>query len=284
MQRPKHRRVGLRFAQRKRPKRNGRGEPQLDRYLIYDLGLHRGNDTEYYLNKGFKVIALEANPGMVKRARRNPVIVAAEQEGRLGIVTMALWHKSGESISFYVNSKKDDWSSVDKTWAEKGAHETQEIKVPTITLADMFEKLGVPYYVKCDLEGADAIFSEQLARQTSLPAFVSCENSDPNIVEHFREAGYDCFQFVNQARHHEIVSPNPAREGNFFETQFTGHMSGLFGLDLPLDRWISYEEVQRISDLYGQLRRSKFALSNAWYDLHATKKETLAAAGAIASV
>jgi hypothetical protein len=61
-------------------------------------------------------------------------------------------------------------------------------------------------------------------------------------------------------------------------------MSGLFGLDLPLDRWISYEEVQRISDLYGQLRRSKFALSNAWYDLHATKKETLAAAGAIASV
>lgn len=256
----------------------------LDRHLIYDLGLHRGYDAEYYLNKGFKVIALEANPGMIVRARRNPTLLAAEQEGRLGIVSMALWHESGESISFYVNAKKDDWSSIQKKWAEKGAHETREIKVPTITLADMFEKLGVPYYIKCDIEGADAIFSEQLARQTSLPAFVSCEDSDRKIVEHFREAGYDHFQFVNQALHHEIVSPNPAREGNFFETQFTGHMSGLFGLDLPFDRWIPYEEVKRISGLYEQLRQAKFGLSNAWYDLHATKKETLAAAGATASV
>jgi FkbM family methyltransferase len=256
----------------------------MDRQLIFDLGLHHGCDTEFYLNKGFKVIALEANPWMVKRARKNPLLSSAEQEGRLGIVQMALWHKSGESISFYINETKDDWSSIEKKWAEKGAHKSREIKVTTISLDDMFEKLGVPYYIKCDLEGADGIFSEQLVRQKSLPVFVSCENSDPKTIEHFRAAGYDCFQFVNQARNSETVPPNPPREGVFFAAEFHGHMSGLFGLDLPLDRWIPYEEVNRISDLYGQLRRSKFPLSNAWYDLHATKKETLAAAGATASV
>lgn len=256
----------------------------MDRHLIYDLGLHHGYDAGYYLNKGFKVIALEANPAMVRYARKNPVLQAAEEEGRLGIVPMALWHKSGESISFYVNQVKDDWSSIEKKWAEKGAHTSSEIKVTTISLTDMFEKLGVPYYIKCDLEGADGIFSEQLAQQVSLPAFVSCENSDPLIIDHFRNAGYDQFQVVNQARHHEIVSPDPAREGNFFETEFTGHMSGLFGLDLPFDRWTPYEVVSGQFDLYRQLFKSKFPLSNAWFDIHATKKETLAAAGAAASV
>jgi FkbM family methyltransferase len=250
----------------------------LDRYLIYDLGMHHGCDAEYYLKKGFKVIALEANPAMISRARENPVLLSAEQEGRLGIVPMALWHKSGESISFYVNPKKDDWSSIDKKWAEKGSHKSREIKVLTISLAEMFEKLGVPYYIKCDLEGADVIFSEQLARQSSLPAFVSCETSDLKIVEHFRAAGYDRFQYVNQALHRETVSPYPSREGNFFETRFHGHMSGLFGLDLPPDRWISYEEMSEQSQLYSELRRRKFPLAHAWFDIHVTKKETLAAA------
>ena len=256
----------------------------MDRNLIYDLGLHHGYDAEYYLNKGFKVIALEANSLMIERARKSLVIAEAEQAGKLGIVPMALWHKSGESISFYVNRTKDDWSSIERKWAEKGAHRTQEITVATITLADMFEKLGVPYYVKCDIEGADVIFSEQLAQQASLPAFVSCETSDPKIVEHFRAAGYDRFQYVNQALHRETVSPNPSREGNFFETQFHGHMSGLFGLDLPSDRWISYEEMSEQSRLYTELRRRRFPLAHAWFDIHASKTETLAAAGAPASV
>jgi FkbM family methyltransferase len=255
----------------------------LDRHLIYDLGLHHGADTEYYLNKGFKVIALEANPAMIRRARRKPGMVQAEQDGRLGIVPMALWQKSGESISFFINPVKDDWSSIERRWAEKGQHESREIHVPTITLADMFGKLGVPYYIKCDIEGADVIFSEQLSLQKTVPAFVSCENSDPMILEHFRAAGYDRFHVVNQALHHAIVSPNPAREGNFFEAKFDGHMSGLFGLDLPLDRWVSYETVDEQFKLYLRLYGTGFPLSNAWFDIHATKKETLAAAGAPAS-
>jgi FkbM family methyltransferase len=252
----------------------------LDRNLIYDLGLHHGCDSEYYLNKGFKVIALEANPAMIARARKNPTLASAEQEGRLGIVPMALWHRGGESISFFVNSVKDDWSSVVRKWAEKERHQTCEIKVATITLAQMFEQLGVPYYVKCDLEGADAIFSEQLLSQKELPAFVSAEECDVRIHGHFASAGYDRFQLVNQALHDHFVQPNPAREGRFAETKFTGHMSGLFGLDLPLDKWLTYQELNEWLAMYRNLTRRGFPVSNAWFDIHATKQETLAAASA----
>ena len=30
--------------------------------LIYDVGLHIGQDTAFYLEKGFRVVAIEANP------------------------------------------------------------------------------------------------------------------------------------------------------------------------------------------------------------------------------
>ena len=36
------------------------------RKLIYDVGLHKGKDTAYYLKKGFDVIAFEADPEFVE--------------------------------------------------------------------------------------------------------------------------------------------------------------------------------------------------------------------------
>ena len=35
--------------------------------LIFDLGFHNGDDSDFYLKKGFNVIALEANPELVRR-------------------------------------------------------------------------------------------------------------------------------------------------------------------------------------------------------------------------
>jgi len=249
----------------------------VDRNLIFDLGLHHGYDTEFYLNKGFKVIALEANPLMIERARQNPTLQKAEKEGQLGIVPMALWHESSRLISFFVNEVKDDWSSIEKSWAEKGAHASREITVATITLGELFEKVGVPYYIKCDLEGADGIFSRQLVKQKDLPAFVSAEASEPEIQAHFVSAGYDRFQIVNQARHGQVVAPNPSREGKYVNAAFTGHMSGLFGLELPPEKWVSYDEANEWLTMFRMMAKRDFPLLNSWIDVHATTKEMLGA-------
>ena len=37
--------------------------------LIFDIGMYDGSDTRYYLNEGFRVLAIEANPILVKRAK-----------------------------------------------------------------------------------------------------------------------------------------------------------------------------------------------------------------------
>ena len=39
--------------------------------LIYDIGMNHGEDTAYYLSKGFRVIAIEANPGLTDECAQN---------------------------------------------------------------------------------------------------------------------------------------------------------------------------------------------------------------------
>lgn len=38
--------------------------------LIYDVGMHTGGDTEFYLKKGFNVVAFEADPELAESGRR----------------------------------------------------------------------------------------------------------------------------------------------------------------------------------------------------------------------
>jgi len=34
--------------------------------LIYDVGVHQGEDTDFYLKKGFRVVGIEANAALCK--------------------------------------------------------------------------------------------------------------------------------------------------------------------------------------------------------------------------
>ena len=41
----------------------------MDANLIFDLGMHRGEDTELYLKKGFRVVAVDADAELCEQAR-----------------------------------------------------------------------------------------------------------------------------------------------------------------------------------------------------------------------
>ena len=159
----------------------------------------------------------------------------------LALVDRALWSTDDETISFFVNTVKDDWSSAFKGWAEKGGHTTQEIRVQTITLARLFDSYGVPYYIKCDIEGADELFVRQLLADTRRPPFVSIEAVSLDALAILFSAGYDRIQLVNQAFNGFVRPPNPAREGGCVSLQFNGHMSGLFGLELDPKAWLTFD-------------------------------------------
>lgn len=109
------------------------------------------------MKKGFRVVGLEANPAVcAKTVELNQELL---DSGRLTIVQRALF---GSTVSFYVNPEKDDWGSLYQWAAEQGVGTSVRIDATTITLRDLIAEHGVPYYIKCDIEGGDTIFARQL--------------------------------------------------------------------------------------------------------------------------
>jgi FkbM family methyltransferase len=241
---------------------------QFDRGLIYDLGMHRGLDTRFYLDKGFRVVALEANPALAGKARDE--FAAEISDNRLVILESALWSEGDKNISFFVNDNKDDWSSVYRGMAEKGGDPTRQVTVGTTTLQQIFDRYGVPYYVKCDIEGADRIFIEQLLADRRRPPFVSVEASGKAIesLALLFAAGYHRMQIINQALLSIVTPPKPAREGQYTERKFNGHMSGLFGKELEPNAWVPIDVgIKNFLD-FQSLHMRDAKLAWGWIDFH----------------
>ena len=38
--------------------------------LIYDVGMHKGEDSDFYLKKGFRVVGFEADPDLAELCRQ----------------------------------------------------------------------------------------------------------------------------------------------------------------------------------------------------------------------
>jgi hypothetical protein len=55
---------------------------------IFDFGMYDASDTIYYLEEGFSVVAVEANPALVQRARS--VLSRYISDGKLDVVHAAI--------------------------------------------------------------------------------------------------------------------------------------------------------------------------------------------------
>ena len=234
--------------------------------LIFDIGLHRGLDAIYYLEKGFRVVGVEASSelcNIVTDKNRSRI-----QSGALTVLERALHDRSNETVKFFINPEKDDWGSLDKGSAEKGIGQAKEVCVQTICLEDLISTYGEPYYIKCDIEGGDAIFVRSLLRSAARPAFVSIEATSGDDIARLLACGYDRFQIVNQYLHPFTKCPVPAREGCYVDATFTHETSGLFGRELPVDRWEDFTSaIKKFVDWYDLHHRDP-NLAIGWLDIH----------------
>lgn len=239
--------------------------------LIFDLGLHRGFDTEFYASKGFRVVGVEAVPSLAASAAQRLAVYGDS----VIVVNKALAERSGEIVPFYTAPNHDDWGSLDRDMASKGVEDVVEVLVETMSLADLFEAYGVPRYVKCDLEGGDELFCRVLRKLLVKPPFASTECNSLQQFDDLLEAGYSYGQLVNQYMHPTVQAPEPAREGAYLPCTFTHHMSGLFGLELPSERWQPLHKVRDQYERWRLLQREAPHLAFGWVDVHVAQPEAL---------
>jgi len=215
------------------------------KHLVYDVGMHTGEDTDYYLKKGLQVIGFEADPDLCRHCRNR--FSGAIAKGELSIVEGAVTDlpgqaNDGRTITFFRNRDKSVWGTVSREWARRNesmgtSHE--KIQVPAIDFSRCLQTYGIPYYLKIDIEGRDTVCLQVLSRFAHKPDYVSIESEKVSFdklraeLDLLETLGYSRFKAVQQQAIARQKEPNPSREGRYLGYRFNDGSSGLFGTDLP---------------------------------------------------
>jgi hypothetical protein len=199
--------------------------------LIFDIGFHSGEDSLYFLKRGYDVVAVDANPSLIEDGLTRPVMHLARLSGQFhalarGIVGRAA--QENQTLTFYVHRSVTEWSTfVPPSRRTRG--DFSAITVPITTCGDLIRQFGTPYYMKVlrvppphhpflrlcrvplthgnacrlcsdmlqvDIEGFDkeCLRSLEIGR---LPTYLSTE--DPLQLDHLLSLGYRSFRMVSQS-------------------------------------------------------------------------------------
>ena len=95
--------------------------------LIYDVGMNNGDDTAYYLRRGFRVVAIEANTRLAKCAAER--FRTQISSGQLRILNIGIAAEEGE-LPFWICETYSEWSSLDREIASRDGCPHHEVMVP----------------------------------------------------------------------------------------------------------------------------------------------------------
>ena len=260
--------------------------------LIFDVGAHTGEDSDFYLSLGYRVLAIEANPSLAANLRNR--FGGEIRDGRYMLVEKAI-SESGGPITFFVNEHNSAWGTADPAWARRNramGSDSRQIHVEGIRFVDVLKEYGCPHYLKIDVEGADMLCVDGLRGLEGRPRYISLESSKTSWSALLREfdslerLGYTKFAVIDQRSHQTRDFRH--RNGHMIHYAFEGGSTGPFGEHLDC-QWLSRNEAIRryvwIFVLYKTLGDNTF-LSKlisriplvrrllalvSWYDTHAMR-------------
>ena len=264
---------------------------------VYDVGMHNGDDTAYYLHKGCRVLAIEANPLLIPAAERR--FAAEHAAGRLRIVNVAIAATAGEAELFVPTGVELGGSLVESNAARFG-RPMQRVRVRCQTFTAILAEHGVPHYAKIDIEGHDRLCLDALT-PGHCPPYLSIEMSHADgdaDIRRLAELGFRGFKCVRQ-NDLAVIGPaelpfqlalrrrrlrgglqslavravrrlartlRPARDGDW---DFAHGASGPFGAALT-GEWLDLEAMlavwQALHDIDAELGAGGIG---EWFDVHA---------------
>jgi len=265
--------------------------------LVFDIGMNNGDDTAYYLARGYRVVAVEADPSMCATAQER--FAQEISAGQLSIRNVGIAETPGE-MDFWVSSQTE-WSSFHAENATKGGAQATSIRVETMPFQQLIEEEGTPFFAKIDIEGNDSLVLRGLAAAASRPAYLSIELSHPHAdadIKLLENLGYRSFKCIRQNDHREITPRNVVYQEEFRRVQagleglprigirrvlrrlhyrrrpingwkFNPGSSGPLGMELS-GRWLTSREMLSV---WHQLAAYDLRLGagglGEWFDIHA---------------
>jgi FkbM family methyltransferase len=200
--------------------------------LVFDIGANHGAKTDVFLRLGARVVAVdpdETNERVLRegflslRVRPKPVVIVAKAlSDKEAVETM--WIDAPGSAKNTLNRK---WVQVlrnDRTRFGATLDFGHSKPVSTTTLDRLMEAHGVPFFVKIDVEGFEAVVLRGLRRPVPYLSF------EVNLPE-FRAEGMECVE--------RLASLAP--DGSF---NYTADYAG----GLTLSMWLPAADFSKVLD------------------------------------
>jgi len=254
---------------------------------VFDLGFYDGADSKAYLDGGFCVVGIEADPYLVQMAVTNFAVWLSTGQLRLGNVALSPEGAAESWTTFYMSKCTKEWNSFYHTVGCRSCepphvpdpNSCTHTQVKSIPCTSVFHTFGQPHYLKLDIEGAEpgcfAVMKDP-AYKTVLPTFVSSEITELSYLDTLYQVGYRSFKLVRQDYLHSGLSSHSGPWGNNALDCRGGAT------------WRTYAEVRAelalvllkpfdpsdkcpggICPVHGQ-GCNKTATSYMWYDVHVT--------------
>jgi FkbM family methyltransferase len=226
-----------------------------------DIGVSEGNDTAFYLSKGFRVIAVEADPGMCRCLRSR--FAQEIESGDLILLNFAAGETFGDTITFFVHNRVQGLSSIYRR-PDVDPSGYSEHLVTTINWRTLRAQAGVPRYVKIDVERQEERFLAGMIGTKDLPEFISVEAYSFRSCAMLYDMGYERFKLIDQNPPGGFQLPKEQFEGLHVNSADFTHSSGPFGLDLfAYGGWLGFEEFRERWDA------ALPETTRTWFDCHA---------------
>jgi len=233
--------------------------PTMPHDVIYDFGMNNGDDVEYYLMKGPRVVGVEANPVLCAEvARRFPEHI---KNGDLVILNFALSaDDDGKLLTFYVHKTNHVLSQLPRP-ADDALPHFEQIRVPSRTASSIVAEHGEPSYIKIDVEHFDLVVLKELFAAGILPPEISAESHSADIFAELVAAGYRSFNLVEGRTVSSVYGSATISTSTGSTTfAFKPHSAGPFGIDLNTP----WEDVDTFFYTLA-------AAGLGWKDIHASR-------------
>lgn len=152
--------------------------------IYFDVGAHKGEKADYFLEKGYECILIEPQPKLVEHLRnkyKDESLVQIVPKGlgkEIDILEMSI--SSSEPV---LSTFNEDWKLgrfINTTWDKK-----EQIQITTLDI--LINKYGAPRYLKIDVEGHEL---EVLRGLSSKIGIISIEFTAEYINNAFKCISY----------------------------------------------------------------------------------------------
>lgn len=206
-------------------------EDSMKQKVIYDFGMNNGDDVEYYLLKGARVVGVEASRSLCELVERR--FADAIRDSRLTVLNVALSpEEASASVPFFLHKTNHVLSQLPRP-ADHELHKFRKVEVPCRTPADIVREFGEPFYIKIDLERFDLAVLNNLFDAGIFPPEISAEAHSADIFACLVANGYSSFNLVDGVtvakRYGRATISTPAGSREF---RFKEHSAGPFGEDI----------------------------------------------------